>query len=215
MRRRARRLARLLLALGAALSLLLCVAACVLWVRSRSGSDVAMWAYYRWLPDGGAAGDWVDAVSGPAGLWCSKGSARAGPPRAELAVGIHINAHDSGGRPRVYFDHQRHNAFDRRMLRAGAATGTSGWGPLRWQRSTRFDAGIPLTLRSTRVGVAHWLAAVLLTIPSTWAASRRVRRWRRGRFRHRRGLCRACGYDLRASPDRCPECGEPGHARGV
>jgi hypothetical protein len=50
----------------------------------------------------------------------------------------------------------------------------------------------------------NWFMAVLLGIlPTIW-----LMRYRKRRERWLKGRCRRCGYDLRATPDRCPECGE-------
>jgi hypothetical protein len=49
----------------------------------------------------------------------------------------------------------------------------------------------------------HWFVAAALALPPFG----QVARARRKALRSRAGLCRSCGYDLRATPDRCPECG--------
>ena len=54
------------------------------------------------------------------------------------------------------------------------------------------------------IAVWHWLACLILIVPVACAQLLRLsRRWKP----RRAGTCRNCGYDLRATPDHCPECG--------
>lgn len=51
-----------------------------------------------------------------------------------------------------------------------------------------------------------WFVAILTTLLPAWVAVHLRSRIRREHAR-RHGLCPECGYDLRATLDRCPECG--------
>jgi hypothetical protein len=53
------------------------------------------------------------------------------------------------------------------------------------------------------VTIPHWFLALIFAI----LPALHLRALVRSRRLHRISLCPRCGYDLRATPDRCPECG--------
>lgn len=85
------------------------------------------------------------------------------------------------------------------------------WGGFVWQTYQQYhnpiQLGEPFFSSSARLVVIpyRWMA-LFLSIPASLMLFATVRRRRRA-SRKGRGLCVECGYDLRATPDRCPECG--------
>jgi hypothetical protein len=80
-----------------------------------------------------------------------------------------------------------------------------------WRDTLRFSGkSESMTFAKTGETLTHrWVSIPLWSI--AWAGAMgpaiALRRILLRRRRRRRGECLACGYDLRASPGRCPECG--------
>jgi len=60
-------------------------------------------------------------------------------------------------------------------------------------------------LMGWRVWIPYWLLVIIFLLLPIYGGYRRIRYGKRIAT----NCCPSCGYDLRASPERCPECGRP------
>ena len=171
---------RRLLNLLTAMSLVLWAAVCVLWVRSYWSRDAIM---VTW-PSGRAI---VESVPGRA------------------SFGLSLGGDWSGERGVVFRRYPFQPEANRPLIDVYAASPDRyelwEWCSFAYLWASAYPDNDE---RTWRLLVLPWWALMLIlaVFPVAW-----IRRWRRDRMHRGDDCCASCGYDLRATPGRCPECG--------
>jgi len=182
----------------AAVSLVLCVAMLALWFRSIGTCDSV--AYGR-LEDAGYSlstypgGVEFVATGGLSGAWFGI-----------WTPGWHVSSF-AWGTPRIKFS----MTSGELAIDMGMAAWTPppnyllgfGFDYIRQTLAAPVPAAMSRTHTLTRAVVPFWFLMLLSATPSLL----KLRRSLKQRACRKRQRCVQCGYDLRATPDRCPECG--------
>lgn len=203
MRRRTRTFFRRFARTGYWFTLLVCAAVAVgsvvIWVRSQFVSDDLYCSLDRHEP--GPTTDTVRWKLRSVDLWTTR--ARSGSVRIRLLnLQAVINAKSYRDRhDGIDFTHislPASTAIDEEQLGSGFDVAGFGVRVEKHSPKNSTDRRLYLELPDWSITVSSGVLMIIL-----------LRRWRRQRMPQRQGLCKRCGYDLRASTVKCPECGLP------
>jgi len=192
-----KRLLRWAFNFAAALSALLFMATCTLWVRGHWKADSVG---HRWpIRSQGGGGGGRGSASATRGAIFVEWETATG---VNCTLTGHTDFETDFSSSRVPADASQKRYFDWLRPRTHHATGV-WYGSDAFTSSGHFDNGILLWTHTWHILVVPMALPAILTAvaPTAWAL--RIRRRRRPGAGH----CIGCGYDLRATLDRCPECG--------
>ena len=174
------RMIRRLFTLCSALSLLLCAAVCVMWVRSYFVQDSCYWS------DRGKEVQGVTARGQLLVRWVT-----ISEPNFFNPISLRHTVKRPPGSVASLGLSPLPTEWESPVVGFGFASGQFG------PRKIYYGQHLILPL---------WFVALTLAVgPVRWAYLRRTQRHSREQLVG--AVCPSCGYDLRASPDRCPECG--------
>jgi hypothetical protein len=171
---------RRLVTLAAAASLVLCIATVALWVRSYWAWDQVVCALR--LKAQPMLIKRTEFNSNRGSMRLTRQSIGLWPSQPNLPpVGLRQWQRNSG------------NPY------ADEGAGMTGF-LIRVHREEAFEQGLP---RNFAIILPLWIP----TLASAALPVLSLARWRRKQLSKRADRCTTCNYDLRATPDRCPECG--------